>query len=290
MGLSKEAALKKVQESESPELEVFTVAEHKTFLENYEDSVIAPKVSEIHNQYDKDIFEITGKKRPGNVKTYTFMKEVIGELQTTGKKSVELEREISELKEKIKNNAGNETLKSDLEAVQKLYKEEKEKWGNERTQLLTSHQQAKLENELDRSVMGIKFKDSITDNVRKVVLESVKANLLKSAEIVDGRMIFKDAAGNTLRNKDNALNPYTPEEMLRLELKDILDEGRKIEGTGVKPKIVEVNGQQTIDYVPSASVRTKDDLGTDILSKGLTRESAEYKLAYAKYSPDLPYK
>jgi len=290
MGLSKEEALKKVQESESPELEVFTTEEHKTFLENYEDSVIAPKVSEIYSKIDSDIFEQTGKKRPGNMKTYNFMKEVIGELKTNGEKSTALESEISELKDKIKNNAGNESLKKDLEAVQKLYADEKKQWGEEKTQLLTSHQQAKLENELDKSATGLKFKDSIAESVRKVVLQSVKSDLLKSAEIVDGRMIFKDTNGDTLRNKDNALNPFTPEEMLRLKLKDILDEGRKIEGTGVKPKIIEADGKKTIDYIPSASVKTKDDLGADILSQGLTRGSEEYKLAYAKYSPDLPYK
>jgi len=289
MGLSKEEALKKVQESESPELEVFTAEEHKTFLENYEDSVIAPKVSEIHNQYDKDILELTGKKRPGNMKTYTFMKEVIGELKTNGEKAAELEKEIASLKEKIKNNAGNESLKKELESVQQLYADEKKQWAEEKTQLLTSHQQAKLESELDRSVMGIKFKDSITDSVRKVVLESVKSELIKSAEIVDGRMIFKDADGNTLRNKDNALNPYTPEEMLRMKLKDIIDEGRKIEGTGAKPKIVEVDGKKTINYTPAASVKTKDDLHNDLLSHGLVHGSEEYQLAYAKYSPDLPY-
>ena len=303
MALNKDEATKKIQDSEKSEFEVFTVDEHTTFLENYKkgtvENEIGDRVRKVHQNYDENIFSLTGKRRSAEQKgdSTEFLKTVIGDYKSFEVKISEHEKQVSDLKEQIKNNTGDEQLKKDLLSAQndlgnikKLYSDEKDIWKEEKTKLLSSHERARLENGLDRSLMGIKFKDGITDNVQRVVVEAVKNELLEMAVMVDGKMLFKDKDGNTLINKDNAMNPFTPEEMLKSKLKDIIDEGRKIQGTGVDPKITEdKDGKKTVNFVPSDSVKTKDDLHKDLALKGFIQGTEEYKLAWAKYSDSYKY-
>ena len=294
MGINKDEALKKIQESDKTEFEVFTADEHKTYIDNFKESTVdkelKDRVGKIHQQYDDDIYELTGKRKKSDQKTYNFLKEVIVDYKDKDAKSAGYETEITELKEKIKNNTGDETLKKDLKDLQDLHKEAKLKWDTEKSDLMSSHQRDSMENVFDKSLTGIKFKDTITDSVRDVVILAVKNELLKSAQMFDGKIIFRDKDGEILRNDDNFGNPYTPEEMLKSKLSDIIDTGIKIEGTGVKPKITEDDkGNKTINYTPSTSVKSKADLSKDLAARGLVQGSDEYKLAYAKYSPDLKY-
>ena len=293
MGINKEEALKKIQDSTETEFEVFEGKGHETFLDNYKDTVIAPKIEEVHSGYDRDVKELTGEDRRQNEKSYDYVKRIMGAYKEKASKSSEYETEIGQLKEKISSNTGDEHLKTELSDakrelvnVQKKYTDGKETWGKEKSTLETSHQHAGMENVLDRSLMGIKFKDGIAENIAKVVVTSIKNELLEIAEIVEGKMIFKDKDGNILRNKDT-LNPFTPSEMLRSKLKDIIDEGRKITGTGVEPKIEEdKDGKKTVNFIPSDSVKSKDDLHRDLVVKGFVQGTEEYKLAWAKYSDD----
>lgn len=294
MGKSKDDAIKVIQESDSTEFEVFTVEDHKTFLENYEkdavDKKLKDRVSEIHQQYDNDLYEITGKRKAPNQKTYNFLKEIISDLQESAKNAPELQKTIDELKESIKNGAGSEQIKKDLESIQKQFADSKKEWDEEKSKLITSQQRMQLDNELDKAMVGLKFKDSIPENVRAVMVRTVKDNLINSAKIVDGQLIFIDKEGATLRNQENALNPFTAEEMLKDQLKDILGEERKITGTGVKPEIKGEGDKKDIVVGIPDNVRTKQMLSEHLLALGLTRDSDEYKLAYAKYSEKLPYK
>jgi len=304
MGFSKDDAVKKIQDSGSSEFEVFTKEEHTTYLDNYKKSEVEnelrDRVRKVHQNYDEDLFQLTGKRRRTDPeeKTFDFLKAVIGDYKTNETKIAEFETQIGDLKEKIKSNTGDEQLKKDLAeamsnlaTVKKLYEEEKETWGKEKGSLESSHQRSGMENILDRALIGIKFKDGISESVVKIVVDSVKNELLETAGIIDGVMIFKDKEGKTLINKDNAMNPFTADEMLRSKLKDIIDEGRVIAGTGVKPEIkTDKDGNKTINYSPSDSVKTKDDLHKDLSSKGLVQGSEEYNLAWEKYSGDYGYK
>ena len=64
---------------------------------------IKPRIAEMHNQYDKDIEEITGLKRPADQKSYEHLKAVLTGQKT---KAAELEGSISALKA-----AGGDTAK-----------------------------------------------------------------------------------------------------------------------------------------------------------------------------------
>jgi len=294
MGKSKEDSIKVIQESDSAEFEVFTTEDHKTFLENYEkdavDKKLKDRVSEIHLQYDNDLFEITGKRKAPNQKTYNFLKEIVSDYQEKAKGAPELQAKIDELKESIKNGAGSEQIKKDLEGMQKQFADSKKEWDEEKSRLTLSQQRMQLDNELDKALVGLKFKESIPENVRAIMLRTVKDNLIETAKIVDGQLIFVDKEGATLRNKENALNPFTAEEMLRDQLKDIIGEERVITGTGVKPEIKGKGDEKDIVVSIPDSIKTKELLSEHLLSLGLTRDSDEYLLAYKKYSEKLPYK
>lgn len=304
MGFNKDEAVKKIQDSDNSEFEVFTKEEHTTYLDNYKKSEveneIGDRVRKVHQNYDADILQLTGKSRPADQQgnSTEFLKTIIGDAKSNETKITELTAEVSDLKEKIKSGAGDEQLKKDLAeaqdnlaTVKKLYDDEKETWGKEKGSLESSHQRSGMENILDRALIGIKFKDGISESVVKIVVDSVKNELLETAAMADGTMIFKDKEGKTLINKDNAMNPFTADEMFRSKLKDIIDEGRVIAGTGVKPEIkTDKDGNKTINYSPSDAVKTKDDLHKDLASKGLVQGSEEYNLAWEKYSGDYGYK
>lgn len=63
--------------------------EEKEFLTNYEKTVIPGKVNEqigekvkqVHDQYDNDLFELTGDRKQGNEKTYDFLKRKIADIK-----------------------------------------------------------------------------------------------------------------------------------------------------------------------------------------------------------------
>ena len=293
MGINKDEAVKKIQDSKETEFEVFEGKEHATYLDNFKETVIAPKIKDVHDQYDKDIKEVTGIEREGNEKSYNYLKRAGGVLKEKADSVAGFETKVTELEAKIKDGSGDEQLKgkltqaeTDLANAKTLYKEGKDTWDSEKKTLESSHQKAGMSNILDRALMGIKFKEGMTKEVVDIVVDNVKNGLLDIAEVVEGKMIFKDKEGITLVNKDNALNPYTPEEMLQSKLTDIIDVGRKIPGTGATPKVEKDKEGKVIsvNYIPGDAVHSLDDMHKDLVVKGFVQGSEEYKAAWAKYS------
>ena len=294
MGLKKDEALKKINESKDESFEVFTEQEHTTYLDNFAktevEKRIGDEISKVHSQYDNDAFEILGERKAGNEKTYNFLKRKLRELkESAGGSQVHLDR-IAQLEADLKNKSGDEQLKKDYEQIRKTYNEEKQTWEKKIQDYEASQQSMKIEIQLDAALPKLKFSDQIPENVRNIMIQAAKSKLLQSGKIVDGQLIFVDKDGATLRNKNNALNPYTAEEMLTAELKDILGEKKVVPGTGVKPEIVkDKDGKETINVSVPDSVKTKEDLSKYLMSLGLNRNSKEYQLAYQEYSEKLPF-
>lgn len=297
MGINKDAALEKIQKSESAEFEVFEGKEHETFLENHNEKVIAPKIRDVHDQYDKDVKEVSGVDRQQNEKSYDYVKRVLGDYNSKVSGIAGLETTISDLNKKIEEGSGDEELKGklatsekELERVKTLHSEGKEAWDSEKSKMETSHLQSSYANEIDSSLLGIKFKEGMTEGTVKIIVDSVKNELLEKAERIDGKLVFKDKNGDIIRNKEN-LNPLTAKEIIKGRLSDIIDDGIKIEGTGVKePTITETKDKdgktvKTVNYSPSATVRSKDDLTNDLGERGFVHGTEEYNIAYAEHSP-----
>ena len=294
MGLNKEAAVKKITDSEDESFEVFTEPEHTTYLDNYAktevEKRIGTEISRVHSQYDDDIFEITRERKDGSEKTYDFIKRKVKALKELSGNSETLKSQIKQLEEDLKNKSGDEQLKKDYEQLKTDYNTDKETWNKKTQEHLTSQETMKVELQLDHAASRLKYKEDIPESLRSLAVQNAKNNLLKAGKIVDGKLIFLDDKGVTRTNKDNALNPYTAEELLTIELKDVIGEKKVITGTGVKPEIVKVDGEETINVSMPDSVRYKEDVSHELKRQGLDRNSKEYSMAYAKYSKDLPHR
>lgn len=297
MSRTKDEALKHIQDSEATDYEVFTTDEHTKFLENHLEAEIDKKIKvdigKVHQRYEDDIFQITGLRKKDGQKAYNFMKEVLDDFKTKAKSNPELQQEIETLKEKIKNGLngeGVELLKKEIEKLEHQFQEGKETWDTEKKDLLTAQQDALLGNEMDKAIIGFKFLESIPESVRNVMIEKVKTNLIPTAKMVENKLIFVDKEGLTLRNP-STMNPFTVKEMLQDQLKVIIGEERNIEGPGIKPEIVagKKKGDKDIHLSIPDAVKTKGQLSEHLLAQGLTRDSEEYQLAYAKYSEALKY-
>jgi len=294
MGLNKEEAVKKIEAAEeNSEFEVFTGEEHKTYLDNFSkievEKRIGDEISKVHTQYDNDIHAILGERKESTEKTYDFMKRKITELKEASGGTDELKSKIKKLEEDLKNKSGDEQLKKDYENLKKTYNEDKAAWEAKTQEFMTNQDLMKIEIQLDAAAGKLKFKEEIPESLRALAIQNAKAKLIKQGKMVEKKLVFVGEDGQTLVNKDNALNPFTAEEMMARELKDVLGERKVITGTGVKPTITEKDGKKSVSISIPDTVRTKEGLSRYLFALGLNRNSEEYKLAYAEYSENLPH-
>ena len=297
--MKKDEVLKVLETAKGDESFVMrTEAEEKTFLENYgkkiEEEVIPSKISELHTRYDDDIFSVTGLKKNPTEKTYDFTKRVLAEFKTKAEKSSVLDKEIADLKKQIADGTGDKKTLADLEAVQKAYKELGDTKEKELKDLRTQFEKYKDESEILSASSGLIFKKNIPETAIKSLVKQVINDLSSIASRVDGSLVFlKD--GIPMRNMNNALKPYTADELLKERLKDVLDTGRKAEGgPGVETELMkeyDKSGKLTkISILVPDSVKTKVALGEFLVSQKIMRGTPEYNMLYAEYSKDLPMK
>ncbi|MBW1996067.1 MAG: hypothetical protein JRI77_16710, partial [Deltaproteobacteria bacterium] len=274
MSLSKEEAIKKIesQEGDSVQFEVFEEKEHKTFLENHlADQVekkIGVEISKVHQQYDDDLFETTGERKQPTEKTYDAYKRIMGRTKKDADLVPVLKKEIEDLK-KGKVSDPDEKLQkeyNDLQTRHETYKAEMDKKIKE---METGHKKTQIMGMLDRAITGLKFSDSVPENVRKTFIETTKASLVDMADISEGTLVFRDKEGIVIKNENNSLHPYTAEEIVRERLKEIIDEGRKLEGPGKKPELLkDKDGKDDIIISLPDNVLTKDDLTIHLAKLG----------------------
>lgn len=287
--MNKEEAIKKIGENENADLEVFTSDEHKTYLENFAKQKVEDAKSEvtknIHSQYDETLNKHFGTDRNRNEKTYNFLDRKVTELKDESKQSEPLKVKIKELESAIKNNTGDELLKTELQTVRNEYKKEKDIWDAKELKHLDALDTFKLDTELDKAMIGLKFKDDVPDDLKNVFIDKVKSDLVKSAKIVDSKMIFVDSDGKTLVNKDNALNPFTPKEMMAKELASILSKVDKQNGT-IKPTTKIVDGKEVLDLT-DPGVKTREEVTKYLAEMGVPRSSKEYMVYYKEFTKDI---
>ena len=269
-----------------------------TLSVNDETTVINTKIGEHHGLIEKDVKEISGIDKQEGEKSYDYMKRVLGdykqksggstELQT---KIVEKENKIKELEQAIASGKGNEAVaqklkdtEGQLAALQGQYNTDKEAWKNKETEFSTKITGIQVNAEISKATAGLKFKAGFTEGVQKTLINSAKETVLSKYKPdwveSDGTktMVFRDDKGEIVRNKANGLNPYTAEELMVDQLKDVIDLGQKKKGAGsAEPGKGEV---ETIDLVDIAGAKTQveaDNLITrHLLQKGETRGTASF--------------
>lgn len=266
---------------------------------NDEATVIGTKIGALHGQYDADILSVSGIAKAEGEKSYDYLKRVLGDYKTkldgTKTLSAQLEAQknkVTELEAKLAAGGSDEALKQQL-------KDARHQVTQLQTQLTAKTEEldkAKKDYEqkekdlqvgfaFTNATAGIKFKADVSEPVKKILLAAAKDEILAKGTpdfIDDGnggkKLVFRDAAGNTLNNPKNNLNPYTIEELvMETSLKDVIDTGRQQSGGGTAPIKPNRGGGTTLDL---SGVKTQLEADTQIekylLSTGLTRDNAEF--------------
>lgn len=267
---------------------------------NDEATVIGTKIGALHGQYDADILNVSGIAKAEGEKSYDYLKRVLDDYKTkldgTKTLSAQLEAQknkVTELEAKLAAGGSDEALKQQLKdarhQVTQLQTQLTAKTG-ELDRAKKDYEQKEKDLQVGfaftNAAAGIKFKADVSEPVKKILLAAAKDEILAKGTpdfIDDGnggkKLVLRDAAGNTLNNPKNNLNPYTIEELvMETSLKDVIDTGRQQQGGGTVPPVKpNGGGGTTLDL---SGVKTQLEADTQIekylLSTGLTRDNAEF--------------
>lgn len=273
-----------------------------TMSQNDENTVIGTKIGALHGQYDSDILSITGMKKNDGEKSYDYAKRVLNDYKSQIASTATIQaqlananKEVEKLKQKLADGAGDEQLKQQL-------KDAKAQVTQLQTQLTTKEAEfrknlAELEKKnldtrvdfaFETAVSGLKFKDGITDAVKKILLDSAKAEILAKGTpdfIDDGKggkaLVFRGQDGNVLNNPKNNLNPYTISDFVaESSIKDVIDTSTTIHqnGGGTKPIVTTTSQSATILDMHGVKTQVEADKAIEahLLANGLTRDSSEF--------------
>ena len=275
-------------QSDTSEFILRSTEEENTFLENYSKGKVDTAISELHSKYDQDIFDLVGLRKEATEKTYDFNKRIVKSLLD---KSKDFEVQITTLKEKIKNNTGDEHLKTELASVQKLFKDFKEQAESEKANIETKYQKTLNRADIEKYIPEFKLKP-MDEDVKKVFLDKIIDELSSMAQRQDEVLVFVDKEGKILRNKNNSLNPYSAKELLAEKLKNIIEGERKVEGVDFDKAVEkDKDGKFKVNIVRPDSIKTKVQVSEWLVKDGgFKRNTPEYQAAYAELAKDLPFK
>lgn len=270
-----------------------------TLSSNDEATVIGTKIGALHGQYDADILSISGISKADGEKTYDYLKRVLGDYKTkldgTKTLSAQLEaqkKKVTELEAKLAAGGSDEAVKQQL-------KDARHQVTQLQTQLTAKTEELdkakkdyeKKEKDLQvgfaftNATAGIKFKADVSEPVRKILLAAAKDEILAKGTpdfVDDGnggkKLVLRDAAGNTLNNPKNNLNPYTIEELvMETSLKDVIDTGKQQPGGGTKPNPSPDHRTVNLDLSTAKTQQEADvQIENYLLSTGLTRDNVEF--------------
>lgn len=263
-----------------------------TLSTNDEQTVIGAKIGALHGQYDTDILTVTGIAKNQGEKSYDYTKRVLTDYKTklAGFATAEadlakLKTEKADLETKLAAGAGDALIKQQLtdattklQQLQGAYDADKVAFEDEKVKLTSALHTTKVENHFDNAIAGLKFKATIPDSVKSVLLKNVKQELLSTTKpefTATGDLIFRDANGAIMSNPSNKLNPFTAAELISKALVDVIDLGRQQPGGGsgpVKP------GEVTIIDISAAKTQIEADeiIQKHLLAGGMLRTDQNF--------------
>lgn len=270
-----------------------------TLSSNDEATVIGTKIGALHGQYDADILSISGINKTDGEKSYDYLKRVLGDYKTkldgTKTLSAQLEaqkKKVTELETKLAAGGSDEAVKQQLKdarhQVTQLQTQLTAKTG-ELDKAKKDYEQKEKDLQVGfaftNATAGIKFKADVSEPVKKILLAAAKDEILAKGTpdfIDDGnggkKLVLRDAAGNTLNNPKNNLNPYTIEELvMETSLKDVIDTGKQQLGGGTKPNPSADHRTVNLDLSAAKTQQEADvQIENYLLSTGLTRDNVEF--------------
>lgn len=270
-----------------------------TLSSNDETTVIGTKIGALHGQYDADILSISGISKADGEKTYDYLKRVLGDYKTkldgTKTLSAQLEaqkKKVTELEAKLAAGGSDEAVKQQLKdarhqvtQLQTQLTAKTEELDNAKKDYEKKEKDLQVGFAFTNATAGIKFKADVSEPVRKILLAAAKDEILAKGTpdfVDDGKggkkLVLRDAAGNTLNNPKNNLNPYTIEELvMETSLKDVIDTGKQQPGGGTKPNPSSDHRTFNLD-LSTAKTQQEADIQIEnyLLSTGLTRDNVEF--------------
>lgn len=270
-----------------------------TLSSNDEATVIGTKIGALHGQYDADILSISGISKADGEKTYDYLKRVLGDYKTkldgTKTLSAQLEaqkKKVTELEAKLAAGGSDEAVKQQLKdarhqvtQLQTQLTAKTEELDNAKKDYEKKEKDLQVGFAFTNATAGIKFKADVSEPVKKILLAAAKDEILAKGTpdfVDDGKggkkLVLRDAAGNTLNNPKNNLNPYTIEELvMETSLKDVIDTGRQQLGGGTKPNPSSDPRAFNLD-LSTAKTQQEADIQIEnyLLSTGLTRDNVEF--------------
>ena len=270
-----------------------------TLSSNDEATVIGTKIGALHGQYDADILSISGISKADGEKTYDYLKRVLGDYKTrldgTKTLSAQLEaqkKKVTELETKLAAGGSDEAVKQQLKdarhqvtQLQTQLTAKTEELDNAKKDYEKKEKDLQVGFAFTNATAGIKFKADVSEPVRKILLAAAKDEILAKGTpdfVDDGnggkKLVLRDAAGNTLNNPKNNLNPYTIEELvMETSLKDVIDTGKQQPGGGTKPNPSSDHRTFNLD-LSTAKTQQEADIQIEnyLLSTGLTRDNVEF--------------
>lgn len=213
--------------------------EGKEVLNNFAtaefDKKIGEKVSEIHQGYDNDVFEILGQKKKNEQKSYDFIKEIATELKTLreskGDNNVE---KVKELETKIKDLEANGSLgeywKKMHDDVVKQATEKENELKNQLSKKDEDFRTVQIKTELASALNGLKFKEGIPKEAIDAMIQVNESKILNNAKIIDGKVVFHKEDGSAWLN--NEYKAISSQELVGSFLGSMIDNETKTPGSG----------------------------------------------------------
>ena len=263
-----------------------------TLSKNDEDQVIGTRIGEVYRKMDETIETNLGVKRDGDEKTYKFLERAA---KIVASQREELNTKVADLEKRVEAGGGDEQTKkeleqakADLEKVRKDYADLQSKSSKDAIAHAKELLAVRVEHELKTASASLRIKSDIPESVAKMIMQQAlaKVKAMNPDYIVaeDGTrtLVFKDAEGAILRNKENQLHPYSAVELVRQELKslDALAENIQRGGAGGSGSAGGKNGGNgTSGVVINATTRREanNQIRNALLAQGLKEFSPEYQ-------------
>jgi len=262
-----------------------------TLSENDETQTIGKKVADLHGKYEADVLITTGIPKNTNEKSYDYVKRILGDYkgkaETLPTQIEALKTEVEGYKKQISEGKGSEVIAKQLKDAEALVKQLKDQydsdktdWTKKETDWQTKYNAQKLDYEFAGARTALKFKKDLSDEITGLLIQKAQENILAAYKPdwveKEGKnvLIFRDAAGNIATNPENKLEPFTPAELLKKQLKDALDTSKVQTGTGTKPVV----GATGLVDISSAKNQVEADELIDayLLKQGLLRYNPEF--------------
>lgn len=266
-----------------------------TMSTNDENKVIGDKIGEIYGNIDRDITSVLEVQKPEKKKTYEWLKEdilpMVKESKELKEKLKTAKTEKEELEKKIQKGDGlDEELKGQLEKANKKIEEltlqakaDKELLENKIKEKETANFDLRVNFLSSEAEKGLEFSDGIPKSARSILIKSAREKILSEYEMeeIEGsdgkkKTVFKKD-GVVANNPDNSLNPYTMEDLFRIELKDSLKAGNPKTGANSHniPKDDKSQSQLNLSGINN-QVDADEEIVRYLMATGLERGSEDF--------------